>query len=95
MAYLAFAQRHPALYEAMFTLPTGLRFAEAGTELELEDAFEARAAVVPPSSTDVAVATETLWAARHGLAELERSGRIRQNARNERVTLVVHGLLGG
>ena len=93
MAYLAFAQTHPALYAAMFTLPTGLRFAAAETRPELKDAFEALAAVVTPSSTDVAVATETFWAALHGLAELERSGRIRLNARTERVALVVRGLL--
>ncbi len=94
MAYLDFARRHPALYEAMFTLPTSLRFAEAETKSELKDGFEALAAVVAPSSTDVAVATETFWAALHGLAELERSGRIRHSARIERVALVVRGLLG-
>jgi AcrR family transcriptional regulator len=93
-AYLTFARRHPALYEAMFTLPTGLRFAEAETRSELKDAFEALAAVVAPSSTDVEVATETFWAALHGLAQLERSGRIRHSARTERVALVVRGLLG-
>lgn len=93
MAYLAFARKHPALYEAMFTLPTGLRFAEVETKSELKDAFEALAAVVTPSSTDVAVATETFWAALHGLVELERSGRIRHSVRIERVALVVRGLL--
>ena len=93
-AYLAFARSHPALYEAMFTLPTGLRFAEAETRSELKDAFEALAAVVTPSSTDAEVATETFWAALHGLAELERSGRIRNSARIERVALVIRGLLG-
>lgn len=94
LAYLTFARTHPALYEAMFTLPSGLRFAQAETRLELRDAFEALAAVVPPSSGDVSVATETLWAALHGLAELERSGRIRQSARGERVALVVLRLFG-
>ena len=94
MAYLAFARRHPALYEAMFTMPTGLRFAEAETKSELKDAFAALAAVVSPSGFDVGVATETFWAALHGLAALERSGRIRQSARIERVALVVRGLLG-
>jgi AcrR family transcriptional regulator len=93
-AYLAFARKNPALYEAMFTLPTGLHFAEAEKESELQDAFEVLAAVVMPVSTDVAVTTETFWAALHGLAELERSGRIRPSARSERVALVVHGLLG-
>ena len=93
MAYLAFARAHPALYEAMFTLPTGLRFADADTRPELEAAFAALASVVAPSRTDVEVATETFWAALHGLAELERSGRIRPGARAERVALVVRGLL--
>jgi AcrR family transcriptional regulator len=93
-AYLAFARRHPALYEAMFTLPTSLRFAEAKTRSELKDAFRALAAVVAPSSTDVEVATETFWAVLHGLVELERSGRIRPSAGAERVAFVVQGLLG-
>ncbi len=92
-AYLAFASAHPALYEAMFVMPTVLRFAEADTLLELKDAFAALAAAVTPSSSDVEVATETFWAALHGLAELERSGRIRRTARDERVTLVVNGFL--
>lgn len=88
-AYLAFAQDHPALYEAMFTLPTSLRFAEAGTRPELKEAFAALAAVVPPPDADVGLATETFWAALHGLAELERSGRIRTSARAERIALLV------
>ena len=94
MAYLAFAREHPALYDAMFTLPTGLRFAESDTKSELGSAFAALAAVVAPSSTDIEVATETFWATLHGLAELERSGRIRRVARAERVALVVSALLG-
>jgi AcrR family transcriptional regulator len=93
MAYLAFALRHPALYEAMFVLPTDLRFAEAGTRPELRAGFEALAAVVTPFCVDVAVVTETFWAALHGLAELERSGRIRPSARDERITLVVRAIV--
>jgi AcrR family transcriptional regulator len=87
--YLAFALGRPALYEAMFVLPTNLRFAEAETRPELSAAFEALAAVVAPFCVDVAVMTETFWAALHGLAELERSGRIRPGTRSERVALVV------
>ena len=93
MAYLAFASEHPALYEAMFVMPTGLRFAEADTKPALKDAFAALAAVLTPSSIDVEIATETFWAALHGFAELERSGRIRHSARDERVALVVNALL--
>jgi AcrR family transcriptional regulator len=92
-AYLTFARKHPALYEAMFTLPTNLRFAAAETRSELKGAFEALGAVVAPANADVEAATETFWAALHGLAELERSGRIRQSARIERLALIVRGML--
>jgi AcrR family transcriptional regulator len=90
-AYLAFARAHPALYEAMFTMPTGLRFADDQTRPELRDAFAALAAVVTPSAIgdETATKTETFWATLHGLAELERSGRIRPEARDERLALVV------
>ena len=93
-AYLVFGLRRPALYEAMFVLPTNLRFAEAETRPELQAAFEALAAVVSPFCADVAVATETFWAALHGLAELERSGRIRPAARDERIARVVGAIAG-
>jgi len=93
MAYLAFALGHPALYEAMFVLPTNLRFAEAGTRPELRAGFEALAAVVTPFCVDVAVVTETFWAALHGLAELERSGRVRPAARDERIALLVRAIV--
>jgi AcrR family transcriptional regulator len=92
VAYLSFALRHPALYEAMFILPTDLRFAEAGTPAELRAGFEALAAVVAPFCADVEAATETYWAALHGLAALERSGRIRPSARAERIALLVRAM---
>jgi AcrR family transcriptional regulator len=94
MAYLAFALRHPALYEAMFILPTNLRFAQAETRPELRAAFEALSAVVTPFCVDAETATETFWAALHGLYELERSGRNRPSARVERIDLVVRALIG-
>lgn len=95
MAYMKFARNNSALYEAMFTMPTGLRFAEADTKPELKEAFASLAAVVKPrvGVGDVDTTTETFWAALHGLAELERSGRIRHDARDERVALVVDNLL--
>ncbi|MGI3899366.1 MAG: TetR/AcrR family transcriptional regulator [Janthinobacterium lividum] len=91
-AYLGFACEHPRLYEAMFTMPTNLHFADAETKPELRAAFAALEAVVASPGNDNAVATETFWAALHGLAELERSGRIRLGGRAERITLVVAGL---
>lgn len=93
MAYLAFALSHPALYQAMFVLPTVLRFAEADTRAELRAAFEALATVVRPFCADVDDVTETFWAALHGLAELERSGRNRPGARAERIALVVRAIV--
>ncbi|WP_018914833.1 TetR/AcrR family transcriptional regulator [Thiomonas sp. FB-6] len=92
IAYLDFARDHPALYEAMFTMSTDLQFAEADTPSELREAFQVLAAVVPPSCRDVDVATETFWAALHGLAQLESSGRIKHGTRLARVALLVHGL---
>jgi AcrR family transcriptional regulator len=92
-AYLAFALRCPALYEAMFILPTSLRFAAAETRPELHAAFETLAAAVTPFCVDVDVVTETFWAALHGFAALERSGRIRPSARVERITLVVRAIV--
>lgn len=94
IAYLDFARRRPALYEAMFILPTELRFAQADTPAELKAAFDALAAVVAPFSADVGVVTETFWAALHGLADLERSGRIRASARAQRVTFLVDAIIG-
>ncbi len=88
-AYLGFTAEHPALYEAMFAMPTSLEFAKADTKPELKDAFATLAAVVTPSTSGDEVATETFWALLHGLAELERSGRIRRNARDERLALVI------
>ena len=74
---------------------TGLRFAEGDTKPELKDAFAAREAeaVVSPSRSDVEVTTEIFWASLHGLAELERSGRIPPGTREQRVALVARGLL--
>jgi AcrR family transcriptional regulator len=88
--YLAFAREHPAVYEAMFTLPTSLRFGGADSDPGLRAAL---AAVLRPTGGDVDVATELFWAALHGLSELERSGRIRPSARDERVARLVDGLV--
>jgi hypothetical protein len=77
------------MYEAMFVLPTGLRFARSDTPAQLREAFGAMATVIAPFSEDVDTATETFWAALHGLAELERHGRIRPIFRAHRITLIV------
>lgn len=88
-AYLDFAFARPAMYEAMFVLPTGLRFARSDTPAQLREGFGAMATVIAPFSKDVDTATETFWAALHGLAQLERHGRIRPAFRADRITLIM------
>ncbi|MET0748809.1 MAG: TetR/AcrR family transcriptional regulator [Rhizobium sp.] len=94
IAYLDFAFARPALYEAMFVLPTGLRFARSDTPAPLRDAFGAMAAVIAPFARDVDTATETFWASLHGLAELERHGRIRPGFRAQRITRITQMISG-
>jgi AcrR family transcriptional regulator len=92
LAYFSFASRYPALYEAMFILPTNLRFGETETRPELRAAFDALVAVVTPFCANAELVTETFWAALHGLVELERSGRVRPGAHRERIMLVVQAV---
>jgi AcrR family transcriptional regulator len=92
-AYIDFALGHSALYEAMLTLSSELRFAQPDAQSELREAFEALSSVVAPFCQEADTATETLWAALHGAAELERHGRIRQALRARRLELIVQALL--
>lgn len=71
-AYLEFAAAHPAVYDAMFSLPSGLPF-DSGTQAPLTRAFEAiRAVVLGRDDTRAEVA----WATLHGLATLQAGGRL-------------------
>lgn len=94
LAYLEFAFQRPALYEAMFILPSGLHFAKSDTPQVLRDTFGAMMAVVQPFCIDAEIATEAFWATLHGLAELERHGRIRPAFRKERIKHIVAMLSG-
>ena len=89
-AYIDFAIANPAVYDAMFTRATTLHFAASDTPPELSAAFaELRAVVAAVADTaDADTATETLWAALHGLATLGRSGRLRGGHDSERVNLL-------
>jgi AcrR family transcriptional regulator len=82
-AYLGFAAAHPSLYEAMFQLPIGARFAQEDAEAELRSAFNALAAVL--GDGDDETAAEVLWSALHGMSLLERAGRMRPEHRANRV----------
>jgi AcrR family transcriptional regulator len=90
-AFIGFAHHNPALFDAMFTRATTLRFAAADTPPELTTAFsELRAAVDMVAGTrDADTLTEVVWAALHGLVTLDRSGRLRPEYRVARVDLLV------
>ena len=90
-AYLDFASDNPAVYDAMFTGRTTLRFAEEDTPLELVAAFtELRQTVsAVANEADPDTLTEVFWAALHGLTTLSRGGRLRPDYARERVDLLI------
>ena len=89
-AYSKFAVDHPALYDAMFSRATQLRFGP-DSSAPLHAAFDELRAVVAPVARgrDSDTLTEVLWAALHGLATLGRSDRLRPGHHDERVELLV------
>jgi AcrR family transcriptional regulator len=89
--YLDFARNNPALYDAMFTRTTTLRFAVSDTPLPARAAFgELHGAVSAVAhGRDVDTFAEVFWAALHGLATLARSDRLRPSYDSDRVKLLV------
>lgn len=95
-AYLGFAEANPALYDAMFTLDVGLRFARPDSPPVLREAFGQFAAAFEAVIQDPAAIgtfTEVGWAALHGLATLTRAGRLSDGQHDARVDLLVQRLL--
>ena len=94
-AYLDFAERNPAVYDAMFQLDGGLAFAHEDTPQPLQDAFAAlleSLAEVAGDGVHPALFTEVFWAALHGLATLTREGRLPPEDTERRVELLVDRL---
>jgi hypothetical protein len=91
-AYLNFARDNPAVYDAMFTRATTLRFAAQDTPPQLTAAFaELRQAVGLVADEQGADAlTELLWAALHGLVTLSHAGRLRPGYDSQRLQLLVN-----
>ncbi len=89
-AYTSYATEHPALYDAMFTRATQLRFGK-DTAAPLSTAYaELRAAAATiAGQRDVDTLTEVLWAALHGLTTLSRNDRLRPNHGTDRIDLLV------
>jgi AcrR family transcriptional regulator len=88
-AYLDFAAAHPRLYEAMFSLPTGLAFAADHTPEPLKRAFRGIRDAFPDLDDTRA---EVAWSMWHGLATLGASGRLRDSAAQARLDLA-HDML--
>ncbi len=90
-AYYAFAVENPALYDAMFSRTTRLRFGGGGSAAPLSATFTAVSAAVATvaGDGDVETLTEVLWAALHGLITLRRNDRVRPEHDTDRLELLI------
>ncbi|MEU0041762.1 TetR/AcrR family transcriptional regulator [Streptomyces werraensis] len=94
-AYLDFAERNPAVYDAMFQLDGGLAFAAEDTPQALKDGFAALLETlrdVAGEGVEPGLFTEVFWASLHGLATLTRAGRLPAGEAERRVGLLVSRL---
>lgn len=83
-AYLAYAADHPEVYEAMFSLPSGLAFAADDTPQPMHRAFNGIADVFPDADGTWA---EVAWSTPHGLATLQANRRLRPGQAQTRLDL--------
>ncbi|WP_326644948.1 TetR/AcrR family transcriptional regulator [Streptosporangium sp. NBC_01755] len=90
-AYAAFAERRPALYDAMFTHTVDLPFATPEAPPALQAAFGGLREAVRPlvRDDDLETLTETIWSGLHGLLMLMRSGRLRREDHERRLALLL------
>ncbi|MGW1119945.1 TetR/AcrR family transcriptional regulator [Streptomyces tanashiensis] len=94
-AYLDFAERNPAVYDALFQLDGGLAYAQEDTPAPLKDAFAAlveNLGEVAGGGVHPGLFTEVFWASLHGLATLTRAGRLLPEDAAQRVELLVDRL---
>jgi AcrR family transcriptional regulator len=84
-AYLDFASAHRRVYEAMFSMPSGLPFAADDTPEALHRAFAGLHEAFPDADGTRA---EVAWSALHGLATLQAGGRLRPTHLDARLELV-------
>lgn len=94
-AYLDFAERNPAVYDALFQLDGGLAYAQEDTPEQLKDAFAALMETlgeVAGDGVEPELFTEVFWASLHGVATLTRSGRLLPEDAERRIELLVDRL---
>ncbi|MDR3471115.1 MAG: TetR/AcrR family transcriptional regulator [Devosia sp.] len=88
-AYLDFARSRPVVYEAMFVLPTKIKFASEETPAALRAAFEALVTALGPDRQEPVLLAEVLWSTLHGLAILMQSERIPAASAERRLDILV------
>lgn len=93
-AFLEFAAERPALYQAMFILPTELKFASAETPQPLRVAFGEFVACFRPDDERRKLFAEVIWSALHGMAVLSDSGRIPADGQDERLGFLITQVAG-
>lgn len=93
-AYLEFATEQPALYQAMFILPTDVKFAHAETPPPLRACFDEFVNCFRPDLQRRDLHAEVSWSALHGIAALSYSGRIPPDLQMERLDLIVTQFAG-
>ncbi|EHR59826.1 TetR/AcrR family transcriptional regulator [Saccharomonospora cyanea] len=88
-AYLEFSTEQPALYQAMFVLPTDVKFAHAETPPPLRAAFDEFVSCFRSDNQRRELFAEVTWSALHGIVVLADSGRIPPNVQEERLDFLV------
>ncbi|TDC97234.1 TetR/AcrR family transcriptional regulator [Nonomuraea deserti] len=87
-AYLDFAIERPALYQAMFVMPTDVKIADAETP-QLRAAIDEIVSCFRPDNARRELFAEVIWSALHGIAVLADSGRIPPHRQEERLDFLV------
>lgn len=93
-AYLDFAVESPALYQAMFVMPTDVKFASEQTPPPLQAGFGEFVSALPAGTERRELVAEVTWSALHRLAVLTASGRIPVHGQDERIEILVASVVG-
>ena len=93
-AYLDFAAGRPALYQAMFVMPTDVKFASEETPAPLRAGFDEFVSALPPDTEQRELTAEITWSALHGMAVLAATRRIPPEAQGERVAMLAARITG-
>ena len=88
-AYLDFARSRPVIYEAMFVLPTKIKFASEATPPALRAGFDELVAALGPDRQEPEFLAEVLWSALHGLVVLAQTERIPEAGAETRLNVLV------